>query len=181
VLRTDVQAASAPLFTDPAGCVLYRQASFALGWMPDGLEFGPEGDVDFFLLPGSVPGEEPPVVVGADLAVAFADRPEVQAVLAYLTTPAAGQPWAERGSYVSPRRTVDPTWYGNAADQRIAEVLLESRSLLFDASDAMPPEIGSGLLWELITQWVAGGVGFDEMAGSLDAAWTGPDPDAGIP
>lgn len=169
VLSTDIQSSDDPLFADPPGCALFKQASFAYGWMPPGLEPGPDGDIDFFLLPGSDAGPAP-VVAGADLAVAFSDRPEVAAVLAHLATPAAGRAWAEDGSYVSPRTDVDPSSYYQPADQAVADVLVGADTLVFDGSDAMPPEIGTTLFWSQITAWISGEIDYEQLAQTLDAA-----------
>jgi alpha-glucoside transport system substrate-binding protein len=173
VLSTSTQMSDDPLFSDPPGCVLFKQASFAYGWMPPGLELGPEGDIDFFLLPGTEAGRPAPVVAGADLAVAFSDRPEVAAVLAQLATPQAGLAWAQGGSYVSPRNDVDPVSYYAPVDQAVAEVLLEAETLVFDGSDAMPPHIGTTLFWTQITAWISGQVSYEELAQTLDEARDG--------
>ena len=159
-----------PPFSDPPGCVLFKQASFAFGWMPEGLELGPDGDIDFFVLPADEVGTPAPIVAGVDLAVAFDDRPEVAAVLAYLATPEAGRAWAQGGSYVSPRNDVDPVSYYQPADQAMADLLLTSDTVVFDASDAMPPEIGTTLSWEQITDWIAGQISYEQLAQTLDDA-----------
>lgn len=172
VLSTNIEASDDPLFEDPPGCVLFKQASFALGWMPPDLELGPDGQIDFFVLPGQQAGDTPPIVVGADLAVAFSNRPEVDAVMAHLATPEAGRPWAEGGSYVSPRSSVDPASYNQPADQATTSLLLGADTLVFDASDAMPPEIGTTLFWTQITSWVSGRITYDQLAQTLDDART---------
>lgn len=170
VLSTSTQASDDPLFADPVGCVFFKQASFAYGWMPTGLELGPEGDIDFFVLPGSETDAAPPVVVGADLAVAFSDRPEVAAVLGRLAAPEAGQAWAEEGSYISPRSSVDPDSYYGPVDRAVVEVMLGAETLVFDGSDAMPANVGTDLFWEQITAWVAGQISYEQLAETLDEA-----------
>ena len=169
-LSTSTQDGDDPLFTDPPGCVLYKQASFARGWMPDGLQFGPDGDLDAFVLPGVDADELPPLVVGADLAVAFDQGDAVDAVLEFLTTADAGRSWAAAGGYVNPRTDVDPDTYFQPSDRFAAERLLSHPTLVYDASDAMAPEIGAGLFWEEITRWLSGAVPVDELAATLDAA-----------
>ena len=173
VLSTSTQASDDPLFTDPVGCLLFKQASFAYGWMPPGLELGPEGDIDFFVLPGMEPDVAPPIVIGADLAVAFSDRPEVAAVLTRLATPEAGQAWAEGGSYVSPRTSVDPDSYYGPVDRAVVDVMLSTDTLVFDGSDAMPAGVGAALFWNQITAWVSGQISYGELAETLDEARQG--------
>ncbi|MFT5201422.1 MAG: alpha-glucoside transport system substrate-binding protein [Candidatus Aldehydirespiratoraceae bacterium] len=173
VLSTGTQESDDPLFNDPPGCVFFKQASFAYAWMPPGLEFGPARDIDFFLLPGADANTPAPVVAGTDLAVAFSDRPEVAAVLAQLSTPEAGHTWAQEGSYVSPRNDVDPASYYRPVDQAVAEVLLGAETLVFDGSDAMPPQIGTTLLWTQITAWISGQISYEQFAQTLDEARDG--------
>ncbi len=173
VLSTGTQMGDDPLFSDPPGCVFYKQASFAYGWMPPGLELGPDGDIDFFVLPGTEAGTPAPVVAGADLAVSFSDKPEVAAVLEHLATPEAGRAWAQGGSYVSPRNDVNPASYYSPVDQAFAEVLLETETLVFDGSDAMPPRIGTTLFWTQITAWISGQISYEQLAQTLDEARDG--------
>ena len=52
VLNTNVQAAAQPMFDDPPGCLLHRQASFASDDLDPSVEIGPDGDIDVFVLPG---------------------------------------------------------------------------------------------------------------------------------
>ena len=170
VVSTSTQMADDPLFTDPPGCVFYKQASVAYSWMPSGLELGPTDDINFFLLPGTEAGMPAPIVAGADLAVAFNDRPEVASVLGHLATAEAGRTWAQEGSYVSPRNNVDMSSYYSPVDQAAAEVLLGADVLVFDGSDAMPPEIGTTLFWTQITGWITGRISYEELAQALDEA-----------
>jgi alpha-glucoside transport system substrate-binding protein len=90
--------------------------------------------------------------------------------MAYLATPESGRAWANVGGYTSARITTDPDDYVNDADRRVAALLTEDRERRFDASDLMPPEIGSGLLWENMTAWIAGTRSYDEIAEELDSA-----------
>lgn len=169
VVSTQVQHSLDPLFTDPPGCVLSHQASFALGWMPPGTSFGPSGDVDFFVLPG-VTDAPPPIVVGADLAVAFDHRPEVDEVMTELTRPEAVRTWVAAGGFLTPSTAVPASAYGSAADRELAARLLGSSSLVIDGSDAMPPIIGTDLFWSEITKWVTRSITYQELAATLDAA-----------
>ena len=170
VVRTSTQASDDPLFANPPGCVLFKQASFAFGWMPDGLELGPDGDIAFFVLPGVEAGAPPPIVAGVDLAISFTNRPEVDAVLARLATPEAALPWAQGGSYLSLRNDVDPSTYYRGADRAVAELLADGDTVVFDGSDDMPPQVGTTLFWSEITAWIAGSRSYDALATTLDAA-----------
>ena len=67
ILQGDVTEASAPMFADPPGCAMYKQASFAQSWFPDDVVIGE--DVDFFVMPDIDPAETAPMLVGADGAM----------------------------------------------------------------------------------------------------------------
>lgn len=170
VLTTSTQSSDDPLFAEPPGCVFFKQASFAYGWMPPGLEVGPDADIDFFVLPAAGADVAPPIVVGADLAVAFTARPEVEAVLVRLAAPEAGAAWAQRGSYLSLRNDVDPFAYHSGADRVVAEVIAESDTIVFDGSDAMSPQVGTTPFWSGITAWISGQRTYEGLAESLDTA-----------
>jgi alpha-glucoside transport system substrate-binding protein len=75
ILQTEVTNASAPLFADEPGCAMYKQASFAESWFPDGTTVG--DDVDFFVLPGTDADEPTALVVGGDSLVQFNDDADV--------------------------------------------------------------------------------------------------------
>lgn len=171
VLRTSVQAAHAGLFAEPPTCLLYKQASFAIGWMPDDLEFGPDGDIDAFVLPGVTP-DPPPVVLGTDLAVAFDVRPEVATVLAHLASPAATRAWERAGGFV-PARTESPV-VPQAVDRATRDAVAAASTVRTDGSDTMPPAIGTTLFWQSISRWIAGSLSYDEFAATLDEARAGP-------
>lgn len=168
VVGTNVQRAHAPLFADPPGCVLYQQANFALAWMPPDLRIGPDGDLDVFLLPGTEAGSVPPVVVGADLVTAFADRPEVTEVLEYLAGPDAVRSWTAAGGLITLQRTLGPDTLGQPVDRTIAGFLRQAPDVVFDGSDAMPSRVGTDLFWTQITAWITGGVSYRDLAGTLD-------------
>jgi alpha-glucoside transport system substrate-binding protein len=157
------------MLADPPSCVYHHQSNIAWGWMPDGLTFGPDGDVDFFVLPGGTADEDPPLLVGLDLAIAFDDRPAVEALMAHLATPESTSIWAAAGGFTSPRRTGTDVEL-QPADQAAVDLLLDANSLNVDASDAMPPEVGTTLFWNQITRWVSGGITYGSMAVIMDDA-----------
>lgn len=169
ILQTDVRRAGRPLFDDPAGCAMYKQASFARAWFPDDVDIGPDADVDFFVLPGVAAGDTALLTAG-DAAVQLDDRPEVDALMGYLATPAAAAEWASRGGYVSTRTSVDPSTYYRPDDQRFAELLTDpDRERRFDGSDMMPPLIGDLFLAQL-TSWITGDITLDELIDTMDSA-----------
>jgi alpha-glucoside transport system substrate-binding protein len=168
ILLVDVTEASEPMFDDPAGCALYKQASFAESWFPDGTDIG--DDVDFFVFPSVTDDEPASMLVGADGLVQFSDDDRVDQLMTFLVSPDGGRAWAERGGYLSGRTSVDIDTYYSVTDRRFAELLLDGRELRFDASDLLPPEIGADLLWTEISAWVAGASSLDQFVSTIDDA-----------
>lgn len=173
ILQTEVSQAGWPLFSDPPGCALYKQASFAESWFPDGTTVG--DDVDFFVLPGTDSTTPAPLVAGGDSLVQFNDDPDVRRLMAYLVSPDGSRTWAERGGFYSGLTSVDLGTYYTNTDRRFAELFRDGRDVRFDASDQMPSDIGSGLLWREITSWISGATTLDEFLDTMDAAYADAD------
>jgi len=169
VIETPVDEVVAPLFDDQSGCALYKQADFATAWMPSGTTVGPDRDVDFFLLPG-VASSSAPAVIGGDQVVQFRRGQEIDALMAYLAGPEAGVSWVREGGFISPKSTIPEAAYPDEYLWQLTEALEDAGAVAFDASDQMLPEIGSGLLWEEITKWVAGVETYGDLATTLDVA-----------
>lgn len=138
-LRTE---AGLPLFDDPPGCAMYRQASFNAAELPADTEIGPEGDVNVFPFPG-FEGIDPPLHAGGDFAVALQDRPEVWALMAYFADPASAEVWDASGGLVAPHASFDTARYGESFARYVADLLRESASVRFDGSDLMPPDLAT--------------------------------------
>lgn len=150
------------------GCAMAKQADFARAWLPDGTVVGPDGDVDWFVLPGRDVETAPPLVVGGDLVVQFRHDERVDALLEFLAGEEAGESWARSGGLISPRATFDPAHYPDDASREIAELVVSAETLVFDASDQMPPEVGTTAYWTGITQWIAGQLTLDQLVEALD-------------
>lgn len=170
IVETPVDHAIQPLLTEPPGCALHRQADFAVNWLPDDTEVGPGGDVDFFVLPALDGAEAPPLVLGGNQAVQFRSAPDVDQLMAYLASAEAAAVWAAHGGFLSPNRTVPIGTYPEAYLRELTVALDEATEVVLDASDGMPPEIGSDLLWDRITAWVAGSIDHPTFAAEIDDA-----------
>jgi alpha-glucoside transport system substrate-binding protein len=172
-IATPVDTASAPMFTDPPSCVLYQQASFALGWFPAGQTVGPRGTIDFFPLPE---GEAHSGVleVGTDIVVSFRESAAVDSVMNFLASPDAARSWVRAGGFISPQHGIPLSAYRGSPDHAVVEAIGRASGLVVDASDAMPPDVGTDRFWTGITKWMAGTMTYDELAADLDAARSGP-------
>jgi alpha-glucoside transport system substrate-binding protein len=168
VVSKRVDRAWEPLLDSEPGCAMYRQADFAIGWMPNDTKVGPDESLDWFVLPGVDSGAAP-LVIGGDEIVQFDDRPEVNALMTFLASADAGTPWASSGGFLSAKSSISADVYPEFEGGFIA-ALATSPVEVFDASDQMHPDIGSGLLWTEITKWVGGAITYAEFAETVDAA-----------
>jgi alpha-glucoside transport system substrate-binding protein len=171
---TNFGDAPGPMFNDPPGCWLHRQASFINAFFPEGTEAGV--DYDWFPLP---PIDQEGTLFAGELAVVgtAGNRPEVVDFL----TRFMGQEvqcamgGVEASSRISPNIEVGPECYANQILADASVVLtdaLESGTGGFDASDLMPPEVGSGSFWTGMLEYMQGGP--DSLQGVLDdieASW----------
>ena len=153
---TPVDVAIDGLLGQQPECLMHRQASFAAAWLPTGTTLGPDGDLDVFVLP-SVDGGAPPMLLGAQVAVAFTDSDEVWQLMEYLADrDGAASVWAQYPGYLAPQAGFSLDRYGDAFDREVAELAQSSSMLCFDASDLMPPRVGVRTFWTEIMNWVDG-------------------------
>ncbi len=171
IATTTFQDAGKPILTGK--CWMLQQASFYGAQWPKGTNIGPDGDVFAFYLPASNPSIQTPVEGGGEFVTAFSDRPEVQAVQSYLSTP----DWASSRvkvatGWVSANNGVDPTLYTNPVDQLSAKYLTDANATFrFDASDMMPAAVGAGSEWKEMTAWFGSGKSTADVLKAIDASW----------
>jgi DNA-binding SARP family transcriptional activator/ABC-type glycerol-3-phosphate transport system substrate-binding protein len=170
-LNTPFWAGHLPLLDDPPGCWLYHWASYNLGHLPPGVEFGE--DVAAFPTPWVSEEHRDVALMGGDLALVFTDRPEVRAVVEYLASPAfgavaAGAPW-----FLTANRRFDPDDYPDEWRRDLAVDLARAQDgdlVRFDGSDLMPPWLGSNAFWEAMVDYLRGGPdSLDGILARLDA------------
>jgi alpha-glucoside transport system substrate-binding protein len=171
IATTTFQDAGKPILTGK--CWMLQQASFYGAQWPKGTKIAADGDIFAFYLPPANPAIPTPVEGGGEFITAFANRPEVQAVQEYLTTPdwATNRIKAATG-WVSANQGVDPNIYTDPIDQLSAKLLTQKDATFrFDASDLMPPAVGAGAEWKEMTAWFGEGKSIDAVAKAIDAAW----------
>lgn len=136
-------------------CALHRQASF-YGAQWGEATVAEDGDVFAFYLPPVDPEAPQPVLGGGEFVVAFADRPEVQAVQTYLATPEYATSRAEEGAWASANSGVPIETYTDPVFRLVAETMTNPEAAFaFDASDLMPSEVNTVYLPQ-ITEWILG-------------------------
>lgn len=171
IATTTFQDAGKPILQGQ--CWMLQQASFYKAQWPKGTNVGPNGDVFAFYLPPMNDKFGLPVVGGGEFAVAFANRPEVQLVQTYLSTPE----WASSRvkvatGWISANNGVDPSLYTDPVDQLSVKYLTDKKSTFrFDASDLMPAAVGAGSEWSQLTAWFAEGKPTPDVLKAIDATW----------
>jgi alpha-glucoside transport system substrate-binding protein len=159
--------APGPMFEDPPNCWLHRQASFIPAFFPEGVEAGT--DYDWFSFP---PIDQEGTLFAGEMSAVFRDAPEVRDFIdkfsgAEVQCAQGGEP---RSSRISPNIEVGADCYANEELADAAGVLteaLEAGNARFDASDLMPPAVGSGSFWTGMIEYMQGGP--DSLQGVLDS------------
>ena len=164
------------------GCWMHRQATW-LGpdFFPDVRAGATESmyklgeDIGIFYLPQIDAAQGTPGLGAGDTLMVLRDdaenRPEIRAVAEFLATPFGLKPWIDIGSAQSANQTTPAEWYQSYKQQVAADIVGNSTSFGFDASDLMPPEANRAF-WDGITAWIdSGGTGTDQFVQSVDAAW----------
>lgn len=166
--------APSPMFDDPPKCWLHRQASFINAFFPEGAEAGV--DYDWFPFP---PIDQEGTLFAGELAVVFRDAPEVQDFLEQFMGEEVqcAMGGITASSRISPNVNVGPDCYANDLLAGASEVLTESLAAetgRFDASDLMPPAVGSGSFWTGMIDYMRKGPGaLDGILADIEKSWPG--------
>jgi alpha-glucoside transport system substrate-binding protein len=138
-------------------CAMHRQASFYATQWPANASVAEDGDIYAFYLPPVDPAAGRPVLGAGMFAAAFTDRPEVQALAAYLSTPEFADNRARTGGGVSPNKGLDKSVLNTPLEQFCATLLTDpSVTFRFDGSDMMPAVVGAGTFWTGMGAWIKG-------------------------
>jgi alpha-glucoside transport system substrate-binding protein len=168
--------APAPMFEDPPGCFMHRQASFITAFFPEDAEAGV--DYDWFPMPGE---SQQPTLFAGELAVVFSNRPEVVDFLEqFMGEEVQCAMGSEPGSSrISPNINVGPECYTNPiladASEVLTAALAGEGAAGFDASDQMPPQVGSGSFWtEMMGYMQDGPDSLQTHLENIEASWPTP-------
>jgi len=142
-----------PIFEDPPGCYMHRQASFITSFFPEGVT---AEDYSAFPFPEIDPAYGIPALGAGDVLVMLNDTPEARAFMQYLATPPPHESWAAAGGFLSPHRGVSLDIYPDDIARLQAETLAGAEVFRFDGSDLMPAAIGAGTFWTGTVDYVAG-------------------------
>ncbi|WP_412739250.1 ABC transporter substrate-binding protein [Krasilnikovia sp. MM14-A1259] len=169
IATTSFQTGGLPILSGK--CAMHRQASFYAGQWPRGTKVAEDGDVFAFYFPSIDPAKGKPVLVAGEFVAAFADRPEVQAVQAFMASGEYATNRAALGGWVTANKLVDMKLFTSPVDNLSAEILRDDKTVArFDGSDQMPGSVGAGTFWTGMTAWIKGASTKDTLD-SIEASW----------
>ena len=168
ILSTPFGDASTPLFDNPPGCYLHRQATFIEAFFPDSVDSNT--DVKVFPLPPIDTDYGLPILIAGDIFAMINDTPEARSLMRYLVTVEPHNIRAQLGSYISPHRQVKLSQYPDTLTKIQAEILLNADVVRFDGSDMMPGAVGAGSFWTGMVDYV-GGADLDKVLTSIQKSW----------
>ncbi len=152
-------------------CFMHRQASFYEAQWPKDTKVGEDGEVFAFPLPPVKEGEVP-LLVGGEFVGAFNDKPETQAVQAYMASGEWANTRVKIGGVTSANKAVDPANASSPMLKKAIELLQDKNAVVrFDGSDLMPSEVGAGSFWTGMTQWIDKTKDLDTVLAEIDASW----------
>lgn len=171
-LDTPWDGALEHLLSDPPGCWLHHQASF----LPNAVSTQDDlARLSAFPTPSIDPAFGDALLTATDLAVVYADRPEVRAFMRRLASPEYGHEMVARLPAYFPSNRRFPAdvyteeWRGNIATIRTRSV--EGDFVRFDGSDLMPEEVGTEPFWGGMVEYLSEGPNsLDAVLADLDAA-----------
>jgi alpha-glucoside transport system substrate-binding protein len=166
VASTDFRESPLGLFTFPAECYMHRQASFIPTFFPE------DADADFFYFP-AFEGEDlgSPVLGAGTLFGITQDSEAAQAFMAFLQTEISHEVWMAQSGFLTPHQGVNAELFGSDTLRQMNEILLDATTFRFDASDLMPSEIGQGIFWSGMVDYV-GGEDAASVAGRIQDRWS---------
>lgn len=172
VSSTAVANAMVPAFRKPAQCMLERQGSFEISFLPAEIQDNLDEEIGVFPFPPAAASDEaPPILGGADLAALFnGNDDEAVEVMKFLTSDSFGAEWAQAGGWLSPHKSFDTANYPDQTTKDIAQQATESSGVVFDGSDVMPKEVGSGTFWTEMVKFLRGQSSQDTAA-AIEASW----------
>jgi alpha-glucoside transport system substrate-binding protein len=173
IVTTNFGDAPKPMFQNPPKCWLMNQGDFITSFFQainPSLKAGV--DYDFFPLPALNDQYGAPVEFGGDIMTAFADRPEVRAVMQYFSTFDGVKGWVQQGGTNSPHKNADLSAYPDQMSKEVAQTLINAKAVRFDGSDNMPGAVGSGTFWKAMTDYVSGSANLDQAMQEAQQGWT---------
>jgi alpha-glucoside transport system substrate-binding protein len=172
IVATNFQTGGNAMFDQPAGCYLFKQATFVAnkGGFPDAVIADLDTKTGPIPFPGNAAGENP-VLIGGDIAAAFNNDANTLKVRNFIASKENGTEQAKAGAF-SPHTTMDVSLLPNETLQTIAtEVLYKATAARFDGSDLMPAKVGAGTFWTEPVKWLSGQQDLDTTLTNIDESF----------
>jgi alpha-glucoside transport system substrate-binding protein len=174
IASNNFNTAANPMFDNPPGCYMYRQGNFVAkkGGFPDAVLADLDNTVGVFPMPGKT-AEDKPVLGGGDLAGIFSkDNESAKKLVQFLASKEYGtNGYAKTGAWISPRTDFDTSQYLTQTLGDIAKIAYQSTEFVFDGSDQMPGEVGSGSFWRDMTAWISGQEDAKTALDNIENSW----------
>lgn len=155
-------------------CAMYHMASFYSASWPKGTKVGPDGDAYAFYMPTKAGSTQKPVEVAGEFVAAFNKDLATQAFQTYLSTDVWANEKAKatpQGGWVSANKGLDPKNLANPIDQLSAKTLQDPKAVArFDASDAMPADVGTNSFWKEMVDWITG-ASTKDVLDKIEKSW----------
>jgi len=173
ITSTNFATSGNPMFTNPPKCFLHRQASFLAqaGNFPKDVVANIDQRAGVFPLPPIEAGSGQPIMGAGDLAGLFNKNDNTVKVLKYILSEDIGQVMAPKGGFISPWKDFDQKAYPNNTMRIIARAAYSSQDAVFDGSDSMPGEVGSGSFWRGMVAWTTGQKDTDTVLSDIEKSW----------
>jgi alpha-glucoside transport system substrate-binding protein len=154
-------------------CLMHKQASFFAAFIP---AFGFDlADFATFKFPAVNSEFDDSVFGGGVYVAALNERPEVRQLVRFMASRQFGrEALADVGGWLLPNVRFDLNRYGDDLTRSFAEVVqaaIMAGQYRFDASDLMPPVVGSGEFWFGMRDLVDGVRTIPQVLADIDAAW----------
>jgi alpha-glucoside transport system substrate-binding protein len=157
------------VFRPDALAEMYYEGGFMGGIIASNFpDLTPVEDFTAFLFPAFNEEIGAPVVGGGDLLVAFADRPEVGELVAWMAGTEGNTLWAGTGAIVSPNKNVDLSVYSPLAAID-AEQVANASAFVFDGSDLAPSALGGEAMFVQLQDFIANPDDIDTVTTELEA------------
>jgi alpha-glucoside transport system substrate-binding protein len=170
VINTSAADSMDPAFKAKPGCMLERQGNFEISFLDPKIQQNLDQEVGIFEWPGKTAAAQP-IAGGGDIAGLFnGNDKDAQKVMEYLTSDKFGDKWAQAGGWLSPHRTFDQTNYPDEVTKQIAEMAASAPEVVYDGSDVMPKEVGSGTFWTGMVEWLQG-KSSQQVTDTIEQGW----------
>ena len=167
VVNTQVAESMVPAVhrTRPSAC-MERQGNFEIASCPRRSRQRPRQRGRCLPVPGSRGGATaPPILGGGDLAALFnGNDDEAIEVMEFLTSDEFGAEWAQAGGWLSPHTHLRREQLPRTRRPRTSPTGDQLGRSVFDGSDLMPKEVGSGTFWTGMVDWIQGKSSADTTA-----------------